>query len=54
MPNMYAQKQLRVCRKLELMPSSTVIFGLDYTDRWSEYKRGNVNRVCITDELEAK
>ena len=54
MPNMYAQKQLRICRKLELMPSSTVIFGLDYTDRWSEFKRGDVNRVCITDELESK
>ena len=54
MPKLYAQKQVRVCRKLEVMPSSTVIFGLDYTDRWSEYKRGNVNRVCITDELEAK
>ena len=54
MPNMYAQKQLRVCRRLKLKPSSTVIFGLDFTERWSQFKRGDVNRVCITDELEKR
>ena len=25
---------------------------LDYTDKYSDYKRGNVNRVCITQLLE--
>ena len=46
------QSQIRICEELELEPSPTIIFGLDYTDRYNDFKRGHVNRVCITRRLE--
>lgn len=52
MPFKYKDLQKSLCEELELTPSPTVIFGLDYTNKYSEYKRGNVNRVCITQLLE--
>ena len=52
MPAKYKDVQNKVCEELELEPSPTVIFGLDYTDKYKEFKRGNVNRVCITQYLE--
>lgn len=52
MPKKYAVKQKNICRKYELSPSSTVIFGLDRTENYAKYKRGDVNRVCITNLLE--
>ena len=44
----YKTKQTRWCEELDLIPSDTVLFGLDYTDKYKEYSRGNVNRVCIS------
>ena len=54
MPKQYKDKQIKICKELELTPSPTVIFGIDYTDKYSEYKRGPSNRVCITNLLEDK
>ena len=54
LPNKYEREQTKVCRWLEIKPSSTVIFGLDYTDRYANYKRGDVNRICITNYLESE
>lgn len=47
-PNKYKQKQIEVCKEYKLTPSKTVMFGLDNTERYIEFKRGNVNRVCIS------
>ena len=54
MPKQYKDKQIKICKELELTPSPTVIFGIDYTNKYSEYKRGPSNRVCITNLLEDK
>lgn len=44
----YKDKQIEVCKKHQLIPSDTIIFGIDTTDRFPDYKRGTSNRVCIT------
>ena len=44
----YRSLQVEICKELDLLPSNTVIFGLDYTDKYNKFKRGNVNRVCIS------
>lgn len=44
----YRSKQLDVCNRLQIYPSDTVIFGYDYSDKYSEYRRGPVNRLCIS------
>ena len=48
MYNKYRKKQLEVCKELNITPSDTVIFGYDYSDKYKEYKRGPVNRLCIS------
>ena len=45
----YGSAQNEICAELGVMPSNTVMFGLDYTDRYKRFKRGNVNRLCISD-----
>ena len=52
LPREYMQSQNKICEELGLEPSPTVIFGLDYTDRYNDFKRGPVNRVCITRRME--
>jgi hypothetical protein len=47
--NQYRSRQLAECEKLDLLPSDSVYFGLDYSGKWSEYSRGgDVNRLCFT------
>lgn len=48
----YRLQQEEICDTMKILPSSTVIFGLDYSDRYSEFKRGYVNRLCISKEFE--
>jgi len=43
----FKNKQLKICKQYDLIPSDTVIFGLDYTEKYIEYKRGNVNRLTL-------
>lgn len=50
----YRFQQQKICGILGVKPSSTVLFGLDYTDRYSEFKRGNVNRLCISKEFKVE
>ena len=52
LPAKYEQKQLRVCRRLGLKPSSTVIFGTSKAEKYNAFKRGDTNRMCITRYLE--
>ena len=48
-PNKYKIKQLDACRLLKLDVSNTIIFGLDYKGRYDAFRRGDVNRLCLTD-----
>lgn len=48
----YRLQQEEICDTMKILPSSTVIFGLDYSDRYNEFKRGYVNRLCISKEFE--
>ena len=50
----YRMKQEEVCKHLNLTPSDTVIFGVDYTEKYTKYKRGKVNRVCISNLIRDK
>lgn len=47
----YRYQQLIICGKMDLVPSKTVIFGLDYKNRYNDYRRGYVNRLCISKEF---
>jgi len=47
----YRDKQIKICNELNLIPSDTVIFGLDYTSKYDSFKRGEVNRVCLSELL---
>ena len=46
--NKYVDYQVAICNELEIIPSNTIIFGLDYSSRFSQFKRGNVNRLCLS------
>jgi len=46
--NKYRLQQKEICDILGIMPSSTIIFGWDFSEKYNEYKRGNVNRICIS------
>lgn len=50
----YRLQQEWVCDTMKILPSSTVIFGLDYSDQYKEFKRGYVNRLCISKEFEVE
>ena len=48
--NNYKEKQIKMCKKLGLIPSSSVTLGLDYENKYKEYNRGghNTNRLCFS------
>lgn len=44
----YNTQQDLICKTLNIIPSNTVIFGLDYNDQYPEYNRGTtVNRLGL-------
>jgi len=46
--NTYRSTQETFCKKLQVLPSNTVIFGIDTENRYQEYNRGYVsNRLCF-------
>lgn len=47
----YRFQQLKICGTLNVKPSSTILFGLDYSNRYTQFKRGDVNRLCISKEF---
>ena len=48
----YRQRQIDVCRQLNVEPSDCVIFGLGGDD-WAAYNRGGAyNRICVNSILE--
>ena len=47
-PNKYLDKQADFCNTLNIEPSKTVLFGIDYTDKFKHYNRGGTsNRVSF-------
>jgi|694.fasta_scaffold122349_2 hypothetical protein len=48
--NDYRSSQLEFCNKFNLIPSNTVIFGLDQAKKYQQYNRGsdNNNRICFS------
>ena len=50
----YRNKQTAICKLYNFLPSSTVIFAIDYSDKYIKYKRGNSNRICISARLNDK
>lgn len=46
--NTYRDTQIKLCKKLSLIPSSTIIFGIDIENKYPEYNRNTYeNRLCI-------
>ena len=44
----YGKIQKIICNELNLIPSDTILFGLDNSEKYSKYKRGDTNRLCIS------
>jgi hypothetical protein len=44
----FKKQQLDLCNKYELQPSDTVMFGLDNSDRYINYRRHDLNRICLS------
>jgi hypothetical protein len=44
----YKDSQLEICQEFNITPSNTIIFGLDYSTKYVNFKRGPVNRLCIS------
>ena len=48
-PLKYKDKQIEICKELNVEPSSCVIFGIDHNDKFNEYNRGrDTNRLCFS------
>ena len=47
--NKYIDLQKNYCKKLNVVPSDCVIFGIDYDNKFDQYNRGsNTNRLCFS------
>ena len=45
----YRDKQIQLCKELEVEPSSCVIFGIDNDNKYPQYNRGGrTNRLCFS------
>ena len=44
----YGEIQKIICKELNFTPSDTILFGLDNSVEYSKYKRGDINRLCIS------
>ena len=46
--NKYKDKQLKLCNMLGVKPSKTVLFGIDFENKYPEYNRGSIsNRLSF-------
>jgi hypothetical protein len=50
----YRLQQEEICGIIGVVPSATVIFGLDYSDQYKHLRRGDVNRLCISKEFKVE
>lgn len=50
--NKYNKRQKEYCEQLNVQPSKTVLFGIDYKDQYPQYNRnGNSNRLSFHKQL---
>ena len=47
----YHSQQKKICSDLKLDITKTLTFGLGKTDIWTDYKRGNNARLCISENF---
>jgi hypothetical protein len=48
LPQKYMQKQKEFCKKLDVEPSATILFGIDHKNKYDHYNRGgNSNRLSF-------
>jgi len=53
--NTYQSAQLQLCKELDVVPSKSIIFGIDYKNQYAEYNRGGTsNRLSLAKHLESK
>lgn len=50
----YRKIQVNICNEYELVPSDTVIFGINSNNKWKDYKRTNTNRICLSIKINGK
>jgi hypothetical protein len=44
----FKKQQIKLCNKYKLQPSNTILFGLDKIGRYDNYRRHDVNRICLS------
>jgi hypothetical protein len=44
----FKKQQIKLCNKYKLQPSKTILFGLDKIGRYDNYRRHDVNRICLS------
>lgn len=55
MCNKYRDKQVELCKKLEIEPSDTVLFGISNKDEYDYYERDSyINRICLSYALQER
>lgn len=52
--NTFKQKQLEICKELNITPSNTILFGYTSSPKYNNFKRGYTNRICISSLLNEK
>jgi Aminotransferase class I and II len=51
--NKYKSSQIKLCKELDVVPSKSIIFGIDYKNQYTEYYRGgNSNRLSLAKHLD--
>lgn len=53
--NKYKKQQLKMCKDLDILPSKSVIFGVDCNNKFDEYNRGyDTNRLCLAKHFDTR
>ena len=51
----YKKQQLKMCKDLDILPSKSVIFGVDCNNKFDEYNRGyDTNRLCLAKHFDTR
>jgi hypothetical protein len=48
---LYKNQQLEVCKEYNLNPSDVCFIGTSTDESYSFYKRGNINRLCLSEKM---
>ena len=51
----YRDRQVELCKKLEIEPSDTVLFGISNKEEYDYYERDSyINRICLAYALQER